>query len=81
MTNSVQRALRDAERPLDEYARPHGKPSSWVFIAVIITAFMTGGIAIIVQSWVLFWLSAGVVLVGMPAGWIVRLADDPGVKI
>jgi hypothetical protein len=81
MTDSVQRALRDVERPLDEHARPHGKPSSWAFIAVIVTAFMTGGIAIIVQSWPLFWLSVGVVLVGMPAAWIARIADDPGVKI
>jgi hypothetical protein len=79
MNDSVQRVVRGGERPLGGNAHPHGKPSSWIFVAVIIAAFMAGGIAIIVQSWWLFWLSVGTVLLGMPAASLVRIMDDPAV--
>lgn len=54
----------------------HGKPSSWVLVAVVVAAFVAGGVAVIVQSWLLFWVSAGVVLVSIPAGRLNRIMDD-----
>jgi hypothetical protein len=66
MNDSVRREVRSGER------HPNGKHSSWMPVTVIIAAFMGGGIGIIVQSWWLFWLSVGLILLGMPASWLVR---------
>ena len=79
MSDSVQRAVRSGERPIGGYARPKGKPSSLAFVVVIITGFMGGGIAIIVQSWWLFWLSVGVILLGLPGSWLVRVMREAAV--
>jgi hypothetical protein len=52
-------------------AHRNGNPSSWVVVGCVIVGFMTGGIAVIEQMWWLFWLSAGVLLISVPAGGIV----------
>ena len=79
MNDSVPRAVRRGERPLGGHPHPQGKFSSSVLVAAIITAFMGGGIAIIVQSGWLLWLSVGVVLLGMPASWLVRVMRETAV--
>jgi hypothetical protein len=76
MSDPLHDPPRSAERPLSRHVRRHGKPSSRVLAAVIIAAFITGGIAIVAQSWWLFWLGSGVVLVSPVAGWIIQMMDD-----
>jgi MFS family permease len=68
MSNSVRIRSRSAGRSLDE----RGKPSAWIVVAGLIPAFLAGGIALIVQNWWLFWLSAAVVVLSLPASWIIH---------
>jgi hypothetical protein len=43
----------------------HGRASSWTAIAIIVAGFVVGGIALPVgPTWWLFWLGAGIVVVG-----------------
>lgn len=62
---------RPAERIEDRHVReggyPHGKPASWVLVAVVIAAFATGGAAVIAHAWWLAWTCAGIVVLAVPA--------------
>jgi hypothetical protein len=66
MSAPVQGSPRGIERPVGADACQHANPRSWVLAAVIV-AFMAAGIAIIVQMWWLFWLSAAIILLSGPA--------------
>jgi hypothetical protein len=55
----------------------HGKPASWVAVAIIIAGFVVGGIALPVGPvWWLFWLGAGIVVVGGIFALSVHILDD-----
>ncbi|MBO0773439.1 MAG: hypothetical protein J2P35_18445 [Actinobacteria bacterium] len=55
---------------------PHGKPSSWLLISVVITAFLAGGAAIITHLWWLLWTCVGVIVVAVPVGKAIGIMDD-----
>lgn len=43
----------------------HGKPLSWIAVAVIVVGFIVGGVAMVPRPiWWLFWLGAGIAIVG-----------------
>jgi hypothetical protein len=63
-------------RHVPEGGHPHGRLSSWVVVAVVVAAFTAGGIALVVQSWWLFWTSAGIVVLCIPAGKIAGIMND-----
>jgi hypothetical protein len=71
---------RPWERVEDRHVPPaghlHGKPSSWLLVAMVIGAFITGGVAIIVHAWWLFWACAGIVVLAIPAGKLIGIMDD-----
>ena len=55
----------------------HGRPASWVAVAIIIAGFIVGGIALPVGPvWWLFWLGAGIVVVGGIFALSVHILDD-----
>ena len=55
----------------------HGKPASWVAVAIIFAGFVVGGIALPVGPvWWLFWLGAGIVVVGGIFALSVHILDD-----
>jgi hypothetical protein len=55
----------------------HGRPASWVTTAIVIIGFVIGGIALpIGPSWVLFWIGAGIVVLGAIVGAAVHIFDD-----
>jgi hypothetical protein len=64
------------ERPLGGHQYQHGKPASWVLVAVIIAAFVAGGVAIVTRVWWLFWTCAGIVALSVPAGKIIGIMND-----
>ena len=64
------------DRHVPEGGHPHGKPASWVLVAVVIAAFTTGGIALIAHAWWLLWTCAGIVILAVPAGKMVGIMDD-----
>lgn len=53
-------------RHVPERGHPHGKPASWVLVAVVIAAFSIGGMAIIEHAWWLLWTCAGIVVLCHP---------------
>lgn len=59
-----------------EGGHPHGKPASWVLVAVVIAAFTAGGLAIIVHAWWLVWTCAGIIVLAIPAGKVVGIMND-----
>jgi hypothetical protein len=73
MTNPVPES---EPHPLSSRGRAHGKLSSWLLVIAVLVAFTGGGIAMIMQSWVLFWVCAAVVIVSVPMGRVIRIMDD-----
>ena len=72
------------ERGLDAQTAPsyvheahHGRPASWATSAIVIVGFIIGGIALPVGPvWWLFWLGAGIVVLGVIVGATVHIFDD-----
>ena len=58
-------------------ASHHGRPTSWVAVAIIVTGFIVGGIAMVVgPAWWLFWTGAGIVVTGSIFALSWHIADD-----
>ena len=64
------------EHPLNEHGTLHGKVSSWVLVTVAVTAFAVGGAALILGTWWLVYLCAGVFAVCPLGGLVVGIMDD-----
>jgi hypothetical protein len=45
-------------------------------VAVIIAAFAAGGVALIIQSWPMFFACVGVVALSIPVGKLIGIMDD-----
>jgi hypothetical protein len=71
-----QPSERPEDRHLPETGSLHGKPSSWMLVAVVTAAFITGGLAIIMHTWWLFWACLGIVVLAVPAGKAIGIMDD-----
>lgn len=54
----------------------HGRPGSWLLVAVVLAAFAAGGVALIAQLWWLFWVCVGVVVLSAPVGRLVGIMND-----
>ena len=55
---------------------PHGRPASWVLVAVTTAAAVTGGISIITHAWVLLWACVTVAVLAIPAGKMIGIMND-----
>ena len=64
------------DRHIPEGGHPHGKPASWVLVAVVAAAFVAGGAAIITHAWWLLWTGIAVVVLAVPAGKAIGIMDD-----
>ena len=57
-----------------------GRTTSWVAVLVIVIGFIVGGIGLIVgPSWPLFWVGAGVAIIGGIFALATGIMDDYGV--
>ena len=55
----------------------HGRPTSWAAVAIIITGFIVGGIAMVVGPvWWLFWTGTGIVVTGGIFALSWHILDD-----
>jgi hypothetical protein len=63
-------------RQVPEGGHPHGKPASWVLVAVVIAAFAAGGVGIIAHAWWLVWTCVGLVVLAIPAGKVIGIMND-----
>ncbi|HUN30906.1 MAG TPA: hypothetical protein VMU95_02720 [Trebonia sp.] len=64
------------ERPVGSHLRRHGRPSSWVIVAVVLAAFVTGAFAIVFRLWPLFWVCVGIFVLSVPAGKVLGIMND-----
>jgi hypothetical protein len=55
---------------------PHGKPASWVMVAVMLAAFVAGGLALITHLWWLLWTCAGIFVAAGLAAKAAGIMDD-----
>jgi type IV secretory pathway VirB2 component (pilin) len=59
------------------HASHHGRPASWVAVAIIVVGFIVGGIALVAgPTWWLFWTGTGIVVIGAIFAASVRIFDD-----
>ena len=50
----------------------HGStPAAWTAVIIITIAFILGTLAVMIANWPLFWISAGLVVVGGIAGKVL----------
>ncbi len=55
----------------------HGRPASWVAVSIIIVGFVVGGVAMVPSpKWWLFWVGAGIVVIGGIMAAAVHIMDD-----
>jgi hypothetical protein len=66
--------LDDRHVPGGRY--PHGKPASWVLVAVTTGAALAGGIAIITHAYVLLWVCIALAVLAIPAGKMIGIMND-----
>ena len=60
-----------------EHEEYHGRRVSWVAVTLIIVGFIIGGIALpIGPTWVLFWIGAAIVVIGVIFAASIRIMDD-----
>ena len=64
------------DRHVPEGGYPHGKPASWVLVAVVTAVAVTGGISIITHAWVLLWACIAIVVLAIPAGKMIGIMED-----
>jgi hypothetical protein len=64
------------DRHLPPGGHTHGKPASWVLVAVVTAAFITGGMAIITHLWWLLWACIAIAVLAVPAGKLIGIMDD-----
>lgn len=54
-----------------------GRPKSWLAVAITVAGFSIGGVALTVgPNWVLFWVGAGIVVLGGLVGIAVGIFSD-----
>lgn len=52
----------------------HGNTvAAWVAVAIIMAAFIIGGIAILLAAWTLFWASVVLAVLGGVAGKVLQM--------
>jgi hypothetical protein len=56
----------------------HGRTSSWVATTIIVIGFVVGGAAMLTSpvTWWLFWVGAGIVVVGGIMALSTHILDD-----
>jgi hypothetical protein len=64
------------ERSVGGHPHLHGRPTSWLFVAVIIVAFVAGAFGVVGKVWPLFWVCLAVVVLSVPAGRLVGVMGD-----
>jgi hypothetical protein len=52
----------------------HGRTlAAWTGTTIAMVAFIMGGIAVVIQNWPLFWISAGLLVLGMIATKVLQV--------
>ena len=55
----------------------HGASTgSWIACLIIVVGFVLGGVALVIWNWPLFWISVGVIVVGVVVARAAHIMDD-----
>jgi uncharacterized transporter YbjL len=84
VTGTVEGAGGTAAGPVPGVPHPagevhhHGRPASWVAVAIICVGFLIGGIDMMVppMSWSVFWLGVGISVVGIIVTMFARTLNE-----
>lgn len=50
--------------------------TAWIITAVIVLAFIVGGVALIAHTWWLFWVGVALFVVGVIGGRVTHIMDE-----
>jgi len=68
MTSTGQQPAKVVQHDKSRKHVHHGRTvAAWTGTTVALVAFILGGIAVVIQNWPLFWVSAGLLVLGMIA--------------
>lgn len=57
----------------ESHADSHGNtPAAWTTVIIIIIAFTTGTLGIILGNWIIFWASVGLLILGGVVGKVMQ---------
>ncbi|HZA04093.1 MAG TPA: HGxxPAAW family protein [Propionibacteriaceae bacterium] len=74
MTSTGQRPAKAEQDDKPAKHVHHGRTlAAWVGTTIALVAFILGGIAVIIQNWPLFWISAGLLVLGMIATKVLQV--------
>ncbi|WP_230421410.1 HGxxPAAW family protein [Actinomadura soli] len=64
-------------RPEHSHGSHAGRPGSWAAVTIIFVGFVVGGVALCLgPMWVMFWVGAGIIVLGMIISGFVHLFAD-----
>jgi hypothetical protein len=62
--------MSEKDLPHDDHG---SSPAAWTAVAIITLAFVLGTLAVVWGNWVLFWVSAGIVVLGGIVGKVMSM--------
>ncbi|WP_131738269.1 HGxxPAAW family protein [Actinomadura roseirufa] len=69
--------MSEKSQSVEQHGSHAGRPGSWVAVTVIFIGFVIGGVALCVgPSWILFWVGAAVIVLGLVLSGLVHLFSD-----
>lgn len=58
-----------------EHHENHGNtPAAWTVVFIVTIAFIVGTLGIMMANWVMFWIGAGILVLGAVVGKIMAMA-------
>ncbi|WP_235834659.1 HGxxPAAW family protein [Actinomadura logoneensis] len=74
---SYEKASGVAPEEITAHGSHAGRPGSWLAVSIVFLGFLVGGVALCLgPNWVVFWVGAAVIVVGLVACWAVHLFAD-----
>jgi hypothetical protein len=59
----------------NEHHDDHGStPAAWTTVILVTIAFIVGTLAVVLGNWVMFWVGAGILVLGAIVGKIMAMA-------
>lgn len=55
-------------------ARHGSTPAAWTGVILTLLGFLTGGIGLVVSSWLVFWIGVGLVVAAVVVGKLMQVA-------
>jgi uncharacterized membrane protein YidH (DUF202 family) len=74
MTSTGQQPAKVEQHENPRKQVHHGRTlAAWTGTTIALVAFILGGIAVVVQNWPLFWISAGLLVLGLIATKVLQV--------